>query len=104
VLKEIRKFSDKARLMPAFPGKDKMERIIHKIKPYAFDVPYAELEKETVDYCHSKGVKVSSDLLGQYDTPTSYRKAISMNVDVIQTDDVSLVSQTFKEFEQTIQK
>lgn len=103
VLKEIRKFSDKARLMPSFPGKEKMERIIRKVKPYAFDIPYHELEKETINYCHSKNVKVFSDLLGQNDTANSYKMAIALDVDLIQTDDVGGVLEVYKEIKQTDQ-
>ena len=100
VLKEIRKFSDKARLMPPFPGKTKMQRVIRKVKPYAFDIPYDELEKDIVDYCHSKNVKVFSDLLGQNDSAVSYRRAIEFQVDLIQTDDVSGVLKVYSEFKQ----
>ncbi|MBA4056709.1 MAG: glycerophosphodiester phosphodiesterase [Marivirga sp.] len=102
VLKEIRKFSEKARLMPSYPGKEKVERMIRVVKPYAFDIPYNALDEETVSHCHSKGIKVFSDLLGQADTAVSYRKAISLSVDLIQTDDVSQVLQVYKESKQEI--
>lgn len=102
VLKEIRKFSEKARLMPSYPGKDKTAKVIRMLKPYAFDIPYDELSEEVVRFCHSKNIKVFSDLLGQHDIPASYKKAVSLNVDLIQTDDVPQLLQVYKEFKQPI--
>lgn len=102
VLKEIRKFSDRARLMPAYPGKEKMKKVIHKIKPYAFDVSPSDLNEEIISMCHMNGVRVFSDLLGEYDRPEVYRKAIGLHVDLIQTDDVSALMNTYNEFKKTI--
>lgn len=102
VLKEIRKFSDRARLMPAYPGKKKMKKVIHKIKPYAFDLSPSDLSEEIISMCHMNGVRVFSDLLGEYDRPEVYRKAIGLHVDLIQTDDVSALMNTYNEFKKTI--
>lgn len=98
-LTEIRKLNNKARLMPAYPGKDKMENVIQKIAPYAVDIPYEKLDAATISFCHTKGINVFSDLLGQHDTAVAYRKAIELEVDLIQTDDISGVLKTFDEFE-----
>jgi glycerophosphoryl diester phosphodiesterase len=103
-LKEIKKFYKLARVMPSYPGEEKMDRLIRKLAPYAVDIPYGGLDEETVAFCHRKGIKVFSDLLGQNDIPASYRKAIRLEIDLIQTDDVSGVIKTFKEFEEPLQK
>ena len=98
-LTEIKKFYERARLMPAYPGKEKMENVIRKIAPYAVDIPYEKLDAATISFCHAQGIKVFSDLLGQHDTATAYRKAIQLGVDLIQTDDIAAVHQVFDEFE-----
>lgn len=98
-LSEIKKFYEKARLMPAYPGKEKMEQVIRKIAPYAVDVSYDQLDAATVSFCHAKGIKVFSDLLGEDDTAAAYRKAIQLEVDLIQTDNISGVRKVFDEFE-----
>jgi glycerophosphoryl diester phosphodiesterase len=88
-----------ARIMPAYPGKDQAKNVVNKIRPYAFDVAYMDLNEETISLCHANGVKVFSDLLGQNDKPQAYKKAIQLGIDLIQTDDVSGVRQVYNEFE-----
>ena len=103
-LKEIKKFYKLARVMPSFSGVKKMDNLIRKLGPYAVDIPFHKLDEATVSLCHKKGIKVFSDLLGQNDIPVSYRRAIQLEIDLIQTDDISGVIKTFKEFEESIQK
>jgi hypothetical protein len=97
VLLEVKKLYSHARVMPSYPGKDQMEQVIREIAPYAVDVDYDKLNAETISFCHSKGIKVFSDLLSKYDLPQEYRKAIQLNIDLIQTDDISSVLQVYKE-------
>jgi glycerophosphoryl diester phosphodiesterase len=96
-LSEIKKFYEKARLMPAYPCKEKAESMILKIGPFAVDISFNKLDEATVLYCHSKGIKVFSDLLGEDDTGFAYKKAVQLGVDLIQTDDVSGVLQVYNE-------
>jgi glycerophosphoryl diester phosphodiesterase len=95
-LAAIKEHSASARLMPAFPGFENVDDLLASVKPYAFDVPFKKLNHATVAYIHSKGIKVFSDLLGKDDHPDAYRKAISFDVDLIQTDDVEAVLNTYK--------
>jgi glycerophosphoryl diester phosphodiesterase len=95
---DIRKHFEGARIMPAFPGTKETDELIKKLKPYALDVPYDELDKKTVSWIQSKGVKVFSDLLGKDDHPDAYRKAIEYGIDLIQTDDVHAVRRIYDEF------
>jgi glycerophosphoryl diester phosphodiesterase len=88
-----------ARLMPAFPGFGEVDQLLKEMQPYAFDVPFKKLNHATVAYIHSKGIKVFSDLLGKHDDKDSYHKVIRFDVDLIQTDDVNAVLDTYKEFE-----
>ncbi len=85
--------------MPAFPGFDEVDQLIKGMQPYAFDVPFRKLSHSTVAYLHSKGIKVFSDLLGKDDYRDAYRKAITFDVDLIQTDNVNAVLNTYKECE-----
>lgn len=98
-LKEVRRFHPKARVMPPYPGAEKIDRMIKKLHPYALDVAFSDLSAETVSHCHAKGIKVFSDLLGKYDNPEAYKKATHLGVDVIQTDDVSGVLNFLDGFE-----
>jgi len=93
-LSEIKKQFADARLMPAFPGSEEMAKIIDALHPYAVDMSYDDLSEETLSYCHDKGIKVFSDLLGEDDTESAYRKAIRLGIDLIQTDKVSAVLRT----------
>ena len=95
----IKRVYQHARIMPSYPGKDHVKNVIDKIRPYAFDVAYTDLNEETISLCHTNDVKAFSDLLGQNDKPQAYKKAIQLGIDLIQTDDVSGVRQVYNEFE-----
>lgn len=90
-LSEIKKQFARARVMPAFPGREGMPKIIDALHPYAVDMSYDDLSAETLSYCHSQGIKVFSDLLGENDIESAYTKAIHLGIDLIQTDKVSAV-------------
>ena len=98
-LKSINAQFSSARLMPSFPGIKKAAELLKEIIPYAFDVPFQELDETTVAYIHAKGLKVFSDLLGKDDNRNAYRKAVEYGIDLIQTDDVAAVKKFYREFE-----
>jgi len=98
-LVSIKEHFTSARLMPAFPGFGEADHLLKGVQPYAFDVPFKKLNHSIVAYIHSKGIKVFSDLLGKDDDKASYVKAIRFDVDLIQTDDVNAVLETYKELE-----
>ena len=98
-LTDIRKYFERARIMPAFPATNEVDELARKLKPYAFDVPYGKLDKATVAFIHAKGIKVYSDLLGKDDHPDTYRKVVEYGIDLIQTDDVDAVRRIYKEFQ-----
>jgi glycerophosphoryl diester phosphodiesterase len=98
-LKEVRQFFPKARIMPPYPGAEKIDRMIKKLHPYALDVAFSDLSTETVSNCHAEGIKVFSDLLGKHDNMEAYKKATQLGIDVIQTDDVSGVLNFLNGFE-----
>ena len=90
-LLKIRKEYAAARLMPSYPNAGKVRAITLSLKPYAFDVDWREMTPDLVAQCHAAGIRVFTDLLGEHDTKANYEKAIDLNVDLIQTDDVAAV-------------
>jgi glycerophosphoryl diester phosphodiesterase len=98
-LVSIKKQYSSARLMPSFPGIKEAEDLLKTIRPYAFDVPFKELDETAIAFIHDKGIKVFSDLLGKDDNPDAYRKAVEYDIDLIQTDDVGAVKKIYTEFE-----
>lgn len=56
------------------------------IKPYAVDAAWRSLSEDLVADCHRAGIRVFSDALGLHEMPHSYRQAMDMGIDVIQTD------------------
>ena len=90
-LLKIRQEYAAARLMPSYPGADKVRAITQSLKPYAFDVAWHEMTPDLVAQCHAAGIRVFTDLLDEDDTLPTYEKAIDLNVDLIQTDDVAAV-------------
>ena len=93
----IRNAAPDARLLPAFPGEGREDEIIRKLKPFAFDVGWRQVNASLVARCHRMGLKVFCDLLDENDHPFAYRKAIEMGVDLIQTDDVVAVKKCREE-------
>jgi hypothetical protein len=73
--------------------------MLKTFNPYAFDVPFQELNESIVAYIHGKRIKVFSDLLEKDDHPNSYQKAVEYGIDLIQTDDVNAVKKIYTEFE-----
>ena len=90
-LQEIRKLAPTARLMPAYPGRDQVDRVTRALHPFAYDVAWNKVDAALVVDCHKRGIKVFSDLLGENDVASQYRKAIRLGIDLIQTDDISSV-------------
>jgi glycerophosphoryl diester phosphodiesterase len=98
VLKEISKFHQGARFMPAYPGAGKARKLVHKLPVYAFDMNWDEIDTDAIKQCHELKVKVFADLLDGNDTPAEYQRAILLGIDLIQTDKVKAVQQALSDF------
>ena len=96
-LLKIRKEYAAARLMPSYPDAGKVRGITLLLKPYAFDVAWREMTPDVVAQCHAAGIRVFTDLLGEHDTKANYEKAIDLNVDLIQTNDVAAVREALRQ-------
>lgn len=97
-LSSIKQHFNPARLMPSFSSVGDAENVMKLLSPYAFDVPFEKLDESTVAFIHGRQIKVFSDLLGENDLPEAYRKALKLDIDLIQTDDVDAVLSTYQEF------
>lgn len=89
-LQALKQTFPEARLMP---GLRKIEDIASKMKalqPYAFDANFSTLTPAMVHEIHAAGILIFVDLLGPLDTDINYQKAISLGVDLIQTDKPAL--------------
>ena len=90
-LQALKQTFPEARLMPSLR---KIEDIASKTKtlqPYAFDANFSSLTPAMVHEIHAAGIRVFVDLLGPLDTEMNYQHAISLGVDLIQTDKPALV-------------
>jgi glycerophosphoryl diester phosphodiesterase len=80
-----------ARLMPSLRKKEDIASKIAALHPFAFDANFLSLTSEMVQEIHAQGIRVFTDLLGPLDTDIHYKKAITLGVDLIQTDKPDLV-------------
>ena len=85
-LEELRRIEPRIRRMPPLRDATRLDAIVERVKPYAFDTQWSILSKDLIDRCHAKGVQVFSDALGQHETIEHYRRAIRDGIDLIQTD------------------
>jgi glycerophosphoryl diester phosphodiesterase len=56
------------------------------LKPYAFDTRWEILSRELIARCHTLGIKVFSDALGEHERVEDYLQAMAWGIDLIQTD------------------
>jgi glycerophosphoryl diester phosphodiesterase len=95
-LKDLKQVYPQAKLLPALKNKEEIFAKTSSLQPYAFDVSWPALNQELIDEIHSKGIFVFTDLLGPFDKPENYIKAKKLKIDLIQTDHVKSVKETWK--------
>ena len=83
-----------AKLMPSLKNKGEIESKIARLKPYAFDANWLALTPNLIQEIHQKGIKVFTDVLGPWDQIANYQKALTLGIDLIQTDKPRLVQKT----------
>ncbi len=83
-----------AKLMPSLKNKAEIEAKIARLKPYAFDANWLAISPELVQEIHTRGIKIFTDVLGPFDQQANYQKALSLGLDLIQTDKPRLVQKT----------
>lgn len=92
-LMTLRQVTPEARRMPSLNSENELAEKVKVLQPYAFDVRWQALNEGLVNRIHQQGIKVFSDALDHFEEPEQYRKAASMHIDVIQTDQISRVYQ-----------
>ncbi len=85
-LSRLREIEPDARIMPALRSASELEGKAARLRPYAFDVDWKQLDEALVESVHAYGIRVFTDLLVFHDKRKNYRKAAEIGVDVIQTD------------------
>jgi glycerophosphoryl diester phosphodiesterase len=85
-LEELRRIEPRIRRMPPLRDPARIDDVVKRVQPYAFDTQWSILSKDLIDRCHAQGVQVFSDALGQHETIDQYRRAIRDGIDLIQTD------------------
>jgi glycerophosphoryl diester phosphodiesterase len=85
-LEKLKGIAPKLRRMPPLRDPSKLDEVVKRVQPYAFDTNWGILSKPLIDRCHALGVKVFSDALGRHETIADYQKAMAEGIDLIQTD------------------
>lgn len=90
-LEVIHRIEPTVRLMPGLSRIEDMEAILKRFEPYAFDVRWESLSPELINECHLRKIKVFADGFGENESILEYSKAIELGIDLIQTDNPSLL-------------
>jgi glycerophosphoryl diester phosphodiesterase len=85
-LERLRVIDPAIRRMPPLRDPARLDAIAERVQPHAFDTDWSILNKELIDRCHARGIKVFSDALGSHETIAAYQRAIKDGIDLIQTD------------------
>jgi len=86
-LSEIKSLEPKAKVMPGLGDPKQIDDLINICQPYAFDTKWGILSKELISECHSKGIKVFSDSMGDHENIDDFYQAMEWGIDCIQTDE-----------------
>ena len=92
----IRELAPNAKILPGLRDKKELEKLIETLHPYALDADWNDLDKDMIDRAHAKGVKIFSDGFGNNMNVVSYTKAIQAGIDVISTNQISVICEAIK--------
>ncbi len=85
-LKALKALEPRVRLLPPLRDPGRLTQLAAELKPYGVDADWKILSKELIDRCHSLGILVFCDAMGEHETLKNYIQALGWGVDVIQTD------------------
>ncbi len=85
-LERLKKVEPRLRRMPPLGDPKRIDEIVARVEPYAFDTKWSILTKPLIDRCHAANVKVFSDALGANESIAAYQTALKNGIDLIQTD------------------
>ena len=98
VLEKIREFVPKAKIMPPYGRGQQLQTRIERLKPYAFDISWALLNRELIDNLHAQGIKVYCDAPINA-TKEELLHAMQLGIDLIQTDRIPNVYEAEREWQ-----
>lgn len=98
-LEAIHDIEPDVRLMPGLSRIDDIDVVTKCFQPYAFDVRWERLSQELIEECHSHGIKVFSDGFGENESVEEYMKAIEWGIDLIQTNNPTLLQRVIESLE-----
>jgi glycerophosphoryl diester phosphodiesterase len=85
-LVRLKAINPRIRALPPLGSPDQLQGIVDKLIPYAVDTKWNILSKELIARCHSLGILVYSDALGEHEHVEDYLQAMDWGIDLIQTD------------------
>ena len=90
-LLQIKRIMPSAKLMPSLGREDDREKVVDRIRPYAFDAKWNLLSKSFIEQARLRGVRIFSDAMGKPENLQAYLQAMEWGIDTIQTDRIPLV-------------
>ena len=85
-LAKLRTIAPRLRRLPPLGSPGQLEEIVRTVLPCGVDVEWGMLSPDLITRCHSLGVQVFSDAVGEHERLEEYQRAIEWGIDVIQTD------------------
>lgn len=90
-LAEVRNLAPKAKLMPGLGQMEDFERILNQLHPYAMDVRWNLLSRQSIQQARERGVLFYSDAMGENERIETYMDSIQWGIETIQTDRIPRV-------------
>jgi glycerophosphoryl diester phosphodiesterase len=85
-LARLKAINPRIRLLAPLESAEQIEALARELKPYAMDANWEILSRDLISRCHTLGIQVFSDALGQHERIEDYQKAMGWGIDAIQTD------------------
>lgn len=85
-LERLKAINGRIRLLAPLGQAQDLDALVARLQPYAVDADWTILSQDLIARCHTKGVRVFSDALGDHERLEDYRQAMAWGIDLIQTD------------------
>ena len=85
-LAELKEIDPEIRGLAPLGRPEDLDKLATGLKPYAVDADWDILSKELIARCHTAGIRVFSDALGDHERIEDYLLAMEWGIDLIQTD------------------
>jgi glycerophosphoryl diester phosphodiesterase len=85
-LAELKAINQRIRGLAPLGRPEDLDELAAGPKPYAVDADWDILSKDLIARCHTAGIRVFSDALGDHERIQDYLQAMEWGIDLIQTD------------------